>query len=110
MTLNSRGAENSAGEETGRWGYRELGEPRLGKREAACLLTAPGLWVGDILLEASFSALDSGKGEASWRPLGLKGWSAARGGKGAVGPERCRCGQGASPAVLSSPVCKTPDT
>ena len=37
MTLNSHRAENSAPavEGAGRWGYRELRELRLGKREAA---------------------------------------------------------------------------
>lgn len=33
--------------------------------------------MGNIFLEALFSALDSWKGEASWRLLGLKGWSVA---------------------------------
>lgn len=35
-------------------------------------LNADGLLVGNILLEALFSALNSGKGEAHWCPLKLK--------------------------------------
>lgn len=53
-------------------GYTELRKQCLGEREVDWPLSAAGLVVGNILLEVLFSAPDSGKGEAGWRPLQLQ--------------------------------------
>lgn len=78
-------------------GYRQWREQCLEKWQADRPLNATGLLVdNDIFLEASLSALDSREDEASWRPLGFKGWRVAASEKALEGPELCGLWQDAS--------------